>query len=654
MEVFDWRDGEIEFTRWAVLFPGGSQDLGGIKIMVSKWAHVRFPGFSVQRVLWVKDRSEFLIAKDANDRLFGLKVVDLGSEERIQRFLAVRHRLRDLTSCPGFTPLLDFGVAEAHLGWQAMALADDERSIPEAARSDEYQPLTLTSWITTRGPVSTDLLLQWGATMADAIGLLHAEGWVHRDIKPSNILFIQGQPCLADYELVGAPGWEEDLTGTEGFKPLEGTNHFRGDLFALGKTLYMAWTGGDRLEFPGAAWLQISHPNRDPAARRLRDAIEGACRTHPNRELTTMEEFKNVLLGRERPTRTHRRRWIVTSLGLAAVGVASFTLSRLASRERQPLAVWRRYGPSKPDLLDWNGGAESVDWQKRTLWSLKAERLYYSLRSLNLDTLEIRSWNLDQAPTLGSRTFVRPDTGELLAVEGSLGALLRIHPTEGRLVKISPSGNDELHFSRAFYWNSITGRLGAFGGYGYFRARNDRHELDVQQGRWIRIESKESAPQPWPRLDCLPMVPDPAGNRVFLCGGAGNPSGIQAEQVPYLRRFDGHFYCLDDVWELDLRSGAWKQLLPYGHFEPNQMVLAAYHPALNGLIFMSNDPGHITPPSTWVLRPGIDIRPVQIPSKGESPGPGRMYAWGIDPMDQELFVASRSGFFRMQLEIGVG
>ena len=636
------------------MFPEWLQDLDGIKLMFSKSAHLQFPGCSIRRVLWAKDRSEFLIVRDSRDRLLGLKIVDLGSEERVQRFLAVRRRLRDLSSNVGFTPLLDFGVTEARLGWQTMALADDERSIPEAAWSDDYQPLTLASWITTRGPVSTDLLLHWGANLADAIGLLHAEGWVHRDIKPSNILIIQGQPCLADYELVGAPGWEEDLTGTEGFKPLEGTNHFRGDLFALGKTLYMAWTGVDRLEFPGAAWLQNSHLNRDPAAHRLGEAIEGACGAHPNRELTTMEEFKNVLLGRERPIRTHRRRWIVTSLGLAAVGVASFTLSRLASRERQPLAVWRRYGPSKPEFLDWNGGAESVDWQKRTLWSLKAERLYYSLRSLNLDTLEIRSWNLDQAPGVGSQTFVAPDTGELLAVEASLGALLRIHPTEGRLVKIGPSGNDELHFSRAFYWNPVTGRLGAFGGYGHYRARNDRHEFDAQQERWIRIESKEPAPQPWPRLACLPMVPAPSGNRVFLCGGSGNPSGNQAEQVPYLRRFDGHFYYLDDVWELDLRSGAWKQLLPYGHFEPSQMALAAYHPVLNGLIFMSHDPGRIGPPSTWMMRPSIDARPIQIPSKGESPGPGHIFAWGIDPLNQELFVASSSGFFRMQLEVGTG
>jgi eukaryotic-like serine/threonine-protein kinase len=79
---------------------------------------------------------------------------------------------------------------------------------------------------------------------------LHAQGLVHWDAKPSNILFINGQPKLADAGLVASVDDARSLVGTPGFIPPEGPGTPEADIYSLGKVLYEAAFGKDRHEFP--------------------------------------------------------------------------------------------------------------------------------------------------------------------------------------------------------------------------------------------------------------------------------------------------------------------------------------------------------------------------------------------------------------------
>jgi transcriptional regulator with GAF, ATPase, and Fis domain/tetratricopeptide (TPR) repeat protein/tRNA A-37 threonylcarbamoyl transferase component Bud32 len=91
---------------------------------------------------------------------------------------------------------------------------------------------------------------QAAEALADALAYLHGQGVVHGDISPANIRCDEsGRPILIDFGLAQHLTGElaaSAVSGTLGFiapEALLGERGPTGDLFALGATLYDAWTG---------------------------------------------------------------------------------------------------------------------------------------------------------------------------------------------------------------------------------------------------------------------------------------------------------------------------------------------------------------------------------------------------------------------------
>lgn len=142
--------------------------------------------------------------------------------------------------------------------YYVMELADDshrcaaplEPGLPSSSSLTSYCPRTLHSELAHRERLPPVEAAHLALRLAKALEHLHANGLVHRDIKPSNVIFVRGQPKLADIGLVTDVGSSRSFVGTEGFIPPEGPGTPQADLFGLGKVLYELVTGRDRLDFP--------------------------------------------------------------------------------------------------------------------------------------------------------------------------------------------------------------------------------------------------------------------------------------------------------------------------------------------------------------------------------------------------------------------
>ena len=211
----------------------------------------------------------------------------------------------------GFVDVLQVGVNEGEgFFFYVMELADpaptEAAGSQGSATSDQpadlgcansappaYSATTLLSEIHRLGRLPLGRALALGIQLAGALDYLHQRGLVHRDIKPSNIIFVNGQPKLADVGLVADLGDPRSFVGTEGYIPPEGPGTVRADLYSLGKVLYEAATGKDRHDFPrlGTALDAAAAAEQAPEGQ----AAEGGVRTARN-DSEDLLELNEVLL----------------------------------------------------------------------------------------------------------------------------------------------------------------------------------------------------------------------------------------------------------------------------------------------------------------------------------------------------------------------
>lgn len=228
-----------------------------------------------------------------------------------------------------------------------VAASQNEKPAPAAAAPPAppmYSPRTLASELKARSRLPVTDAVALGEQLAGALGHLHRHGLVHRDVKPSNVIFVQGQPKLADIGLVTGVDEERSFVGTEGFIPPEGPGSERADLFALGRLIYETVTGKNRSDFPGLPDDLDRWPrNEREQLLELNEILARACAPEPKHRHGNAAELAGdlnlILAGRSvrrayRMERRLRSAWIVSIAAIILVLIAVFS-NWLQRRQRE-------------------------------------------------------------------------------------------------------------------------------------------------------------------------------------------------------------------------------------------------------------------------------------------------------------------------------
>jgi serine/threonine protein kinase len=149
-----------------------------------------------------------------------------------------------------------------------------------------------------RLPVSECIRI--GLALTDTLDFLHRQGLTHRDIKPQNIIFVNGQPKLADIGLVAeirAIEQEPAFVGTPGYMPPhpESPGSPQADIYALGMVLYVLSTGREAPQFPELATTLVSR-SQPVDFLPLNAVILKACEPDRTRRYQSASEMHKALL----------------------------------------------------------------------------------------------------------------------------------------------------------------------------------------------------------------------------------------------------------------------------------------------------------------------------------------------------------------------
>jgi TolB-like protein/tetratricopeptide (TPR) repeat protein len=222
----------------------------------------------------------------------------------------------------GFVAILHVGRNRADgFFYYVMELADDDSNGNEID-ADKYVPKTLSSELARSGRLPVKEAVQLGSSLSDALAELHRRGLVHRDIKPSNIIFVKGHAKLADIGLVAQAG-EKSRFGTEGYIPPEGPGTPQADLYSLGKLLYEASTGTDRLSYPDLPSDLDTMPERETFLK-LNSIILKTCDNDTGTRYRRATEISGDLAQLvEKPAKMVRNQlWHIPTLAFSAVLLA--------------------------------------------------------------------------------------------------------------------------------------------------------------------------------------------------------------------------------------------------------------------------------------------------------------------------------------------
>jgi WD40 repeat protein len=260
---------------------------------------VKIPDHELLRLIGRGAYGEVWLARSVMGTYRAVKVVYRSSFEDdrpFQRELSGIRKYEPISrSHEKFIDILQIGINEEQgYFYYVMELGDDVDT-GQTIHPDSYVPKTLTRALKSRGKISFAECLDLGLSLSQALVELHKHELVHRDIKPSNIIFVNGVAKLADIGLIAKTSEARSIVGTEGYILSGRLGTPEGDVFSLGKVLYEASTGNDRLQFPELPTMLGPSAEQDKLLE-LNEVILQACQSDGTQRYASAWEMYSDLL----------------------------------------------------------------------------------------------------------------------------------------------------------------------------------------------------------------------------------------------------------------------------------------------------------------------------------------------------------------------
>ncbi|MBM4028577.1 MAG: serine/threonine protein kinase [Planctomycetes bacterium] len=207
--------------------------------------------------------------------------------EAIQKYeqLARRH--------PALLDVKHVGKGEG-MFYYVMPLADpvDRTTSLDA---EAYQPQTLAAMLATRRRLPIADAVSYTKRLLEGVEALHKAKLIHRDIKPANVVFLYGEPVLADIGLVTTMDESHTIIGTFGYMPPENPGKPSADIYAMGKMLYVMASGLRCEDYPDVPTFTSAKDRL--AYQRLNPVILRACDPNSTRRFQSAREMLKALAG---------------------------------------------------------------------------------------------------------------------------------------------------------------------------------------------------------------------------------------------------------------------------------------------------------------------------------------------------------------------
>lgn len=249
---------------------------------------MEIPGYRLLEKCGRGASGEVWLAEDAVGRRVALKTVEKSGQ--YERELAGLRSYARLREDPHLVRVFHVGELPECL-FYTMEMADPLEV------SGAYLPATLANVLKLCGRLNAEAAAFIAGELLSGVAALHASGLIHRDIKPENILYVNGVIKLSDIGLLRAPSASLSVGGTLGFIPPErlaeasGCRSPEDDLYALGKTIYCAWSGNPPEDFPAISAKLLD----EPGAKKLNAVLSAACSGVPEARFRTAGEFAAAL-----------------------------------------------------------------------------------------------------------------------------------------------------------------------------------------------------------------------------------------------------------------------------------------------------------------------------------------------------------------------